>query len=1500
MKINLTPTNAFRLFIVICLLLSAVALPSSRMITAQAHALHDNETLVAPEETTPTPEEIVEPTPTPGADQTQEPQPTPTPEAPPDPTPTPEPLETLEPEPTATALPPSELPTQEEASGQAAGLCATVTEIPQAECEALLALFQSAGGSGWINNTGWNSTATPCSWYGVTCELVGPQYTVTAIRLGKNNLTGVIPTQIQNLTNLQTLDLDDNLLSGPIPVEIGALTNLQILILNENSLSGPIPAQIGSLTKLQKLHLYSNELTGEIPQELSNLTELTDINLGINLLTGQFPAWIGDLTKLTSLNFENNSLTGEIPTSIQNLKNLSRFWFPNNNIHGSIPLEIGLMPALGDLNGEGNALTGAIPEEINQTQLRLINLADNQLTSLPANFGILNIQHLNLRNNQISGPIPVAFENMDGMETLELANNRFTGPIPNFTMLAKLEILALNNNQLSGAIPATLGNLLNLTYVNLSNNALTGEIPPSLGNLLELTELRLSHNQLSGLIPAELQTLTKLTRLYLDHNQLSGTWPIWLEKLVALEELNIANNDRMGNVLPPAIGNLANLRLLDISHNHFWGEIPLAITKLTKLNTGAGAYTDIGHNHLSSKNTTVRSFLSRIDPDWERTQTPTHPIPVIQSLRPPSVILNSTNVTLQVRGRPFMDGAVVFLDGIPYPTTFINTWTLAVTIPDQFMTEEKTIKVTVKNPWPTFDQSAPFDFHVSDLMPAIGTTVLSRMPDFLWYPVPGADEYQLQLSTAKNFSTILMRLTSPDNYLTLTRSLPLNRIIYWRVRGRVAGVYQAWSDTYHFRSANPPSTPVLSSPADNSLTTNYLPRLVWGISSLPTGTVFESYELQIASDAAFLQGSIVLNEHITSRGRPVYTVGAGVLAPNTKYYWRVRAFNTLAHFSNWSAVRTIRAAMLPPVLLEPVLGSTALTPRPAMSWQPVDGAASYQIQFSLTSTFSELLHSGSPPGAAFTPTINLPQNRTIHWRVRARGPNGPSLWTRSSFRSANPPSTPALTSPANNALLTSYSPTLTWRTSTVPTGTTFERYDLEVALDNAFNTIIYDEEISGNRLTTSFTLPVTEPNTRYFWRVRSWNTAGHYSTWSAVRNFRSAMLPVSALFEPEGATPRPRFSWTPVVPAAGPQPVSYTIQFSLNAGFSSLITSGTAAMAEFTPTIDLPRNRTIYWRVRANGEFGPTLWTPPSSFLSANPPSTPSLLSPANNSLTTDYLPLLNWSASSVPAGTTFKHYRLEVAVDNTFTNVVIWHELPVNSYQFAPGELQPNTRYFWRVRAHNQSDQYSTWSAARAFRAAMLPPELVPGVSDAHTRRPVFTWAAVNGASHYTIQLSLLPNFSSILASASPASATWSANVTLPQNRDIYWRVRAFGANGPSLWSEFSSFRSANPPTTPTLLSPANGIVLKTAPSRLDWSSSVVPFGTTFARYEVEIAANSSFSGSTIIPAGAGNITHSHLDWVDIAPALLAKTRYHWRVRSVNEAGEVSMWSTRWSFTTP
>ena len=112
--------------------------------------------------------------------------------------------------------------------------CGSVGEIKLAECKALLALYDSTNGPQWTVQTGWLQTTTPCSWHGVSCYL---GY-VNALILSENGLTGSLPQEMADLTNLESLNLGYNGLSGPIPPELGSLARLEGLVLSGNGFSG--------------------------------------------------------------------------------------------------------------------------------------------------------------------------------------------------------------------------------------------------------------------------------------------------------------------------------------------------------------------------------------------------------------------------------------------------------------------------------------------------------------------------------------------------------------------------------------------------------------------------------------------------------------------------------------------------------------------------------------------------------------------------------------------------------------------------------------------------------------------------------------------------------------------------------------------------------------------------------------------------------------------------------------------------------------------------------------------------------------------------------------------------------------------------------------------------------------------------------------------------------------------------------------------------------------
>ncbi|KAJ0436160.1 putative protein kinase RLK-Pelle-LRR-II family [Helianthus annuus] len=130
------------------------------------------------------------------------------------------------------------------------------------------------------------SSVDPCSWRMVTCTSDG---SVFALGMPGQNLSGTLSPTIENLSNLQSIMLQDNAISGSIPGAIGKLRKLQTLDLSGNKFSGALPSSLGDLNNLNLLRLNNNSLTGPVPHSLSELGSLTLVDLSYNNLSGLLP-----------------------------------------------------------------------------------------------------------------------------------------------------------------------------------------------------------------------------------------------------------------------------------------------------------------------------------------------------------------------------------------------------------------------------------------------------------------------------------------------------------------------------------------------------------------------------------------------------------------------------------------------------------------------------------------------------------------------------------------------------------------------------------------------------------------------------------------------------------------------------------------------------------------------------------------------------------------------------------------------------------------------------------------------------------------------------------------------------------------------------------------------------------------------------------------------------------------------------------------------------------
>ena len=199
---------------------------------------------------------------------------------------------------------------------------------------ALITLYNATDGANWDDKTNWLSEQPLQYWKGVHINEEGR---IAELRLGVNNLSGQIPPELGNLSNLERLELYGNQLTGAIPFELGNLSNLERLSIQVNQLTSSIPSQLSHLTELTSLSLEGNQLTGAIPSELGRLNNLQVLLLNDNELTGSIPSELGNPSELVVLRLHNNQLTGTIPPELGSPPNLDQLYLAGNQLTGCLP-----------------------------------------------------------------------------------------------------------------------------------------------------------------------------------------------------------------------------------------------------------------------------------------------------------------------------------------------------------------------------------------------------------------------------------------------------------------------------------------------------------------------------------------------------------------------------------------------------------------------------------------------------------------------------------------------------------------------------------------------------------------------------------------------------------------------------------------------------------------------------------------------------------------------------------------------------------------------------------------------------------------------------------------------------------------------------------------------------------------------------------------------------------------------------------------------------------
>jgi hypothetical protein len=159
-------------------------------------------------------------------------------------------------------------------------------------------------------------------------------------------------------------------------------------------------------------------------------------------------------------------------------------------------------------------------------------------------------------------------------------------------------------------------------YMNLTRYGLNGIMPPGMFNFTMLAYMYLSENNIQGQIPAVNQ-LPELILMNLSYNSLNGTIPSCLGKATALNLLYLSNNHLVGSI-PDTFTDLVNLQYLYLLNNHLTGTLPEKLGNLKQL-----SFLNLGVNRFHGTLPASISQLTKLEQLYLNNNTISGPFPAV-------------------------------------------------------------------------------------------------------------------------------------------------------------------------------------------------------------------------------------------------------------------------------------------------------------------------------------------------------------------------------------------------------------------------------------------------------------------------------------------------------------------------------------------------------------------------------------------------------------------------------------------------------------------------------------------------------------------------------------------------------------------------------------------------------------------------------------------------------------------------------------------------------
>lgn len=266
-------------------------------------------------------------------------------------------------------------------------------------------------------------------------------------------------------------------------IDVAGKTSLKIYHRADSSASGNVTPLFTDCSGLEDVVIFNTKITGRLPSFNTNTslkrfhawnTRIMDADVTYAINDSTFGVGIegGCRPTLETFYLYSPILTGQVEgNAMDGMTSLRTFWLTSSRttgVSGDVPL-FRQSGRLNDLNLRNNRFSGTVPTFSFNPNIARINISLNELTGRVPALRLSNLRTLILNGNQLTG---VGDLDCPLLTELNVASNQIT-TIPSFDGCRSVQIIDMNTNPMSSNTAAyaegTFAPLTSLRSLNLSN-----------------------------------------------------------------------------------------------------------------------------------------------------------------------------------------------------------------------------------------------------------------------------------------------------------------------------------------------------------------------------------------------------------------------------------------------------------------------------------------------------------------------------------------------------------------------------------------------------------------------------------------------------------------------------------------------------------------------------------------------------------------------------------------------------------------------------------------------------------------------------------------------------------------------------------------------------------------------------------------------------------------------------------------------------------------------